>query len=122
MCNIRLHLYFSPLRENRFFQKHNDRYCRWPLSNSWYRNTVLPLLLIYKRLHSPAVQTKFCLHSLVKLLSELRTSSDTFSLSLTNLFSWQFAAVNFHFRNCFFGFSFHDRLFSVYLYLITFTI
>lgn len=46
MYNIRLHLYFSPLREIKFFQKHNDSYYRLPLTETFYRNNVLPLLLI----------------------------------------------------------------------------
>lgn len=60
--NIRLHLYFSWLREIRLFQKHNDSYSRWFLTSKLYRNTVLPLLLIYKLLYSPEVQSPVCIH------------------------------------------------------------
>lgn len=37
MYNIRLHLYFSPLREIKFFQKHNDSYYRLPLTETFYK-------------------------------------------------------------------------------------
>lgn len=48
MHNIRLHLYFVPLREIFFFQNHNDSYYRRSLTNTLYRNTALPLPLIFR--------------------------------------------------------------------------
>lgn len=65
MHNITLHLSFFQSREIRSFLKLNDIYSKWSSTCTLYKNTVLPLLLIYKLLHTPESKILFAFISKV---------------------------------------------------------